>query len=341
MSLQSKSSHPPQGAETSDCSPDDILARLSTYLADDLEQVDRLIHRALLSQITLTNEVGRYLQAASGKRLRPMLTLLASRVGNERVEAAVNAAVLVELLHLASLLHDDVIDRASLRRGRPTVNTRWGPDVAILMADYLYSRAFSIAFEKVSPPLVVEICRVTTAMCDGEMLQIEKRDQLLTEQDYLYVIRCKTAELFSACARLGSTLAGASEATISALERYGLEFGCAFQITDDVLDLTADPDRLGKEIGTDIACGKQTLPLIRALEKADAEDRAFLIAALNDSRSPSLVVERVVKYGGIEYAMDVAQQYAKRARACLRELPEGPSLNFLRGLTELVVNRAY
>jgi len=322
-------------------SPDDILARLGAYLADDLDQVDRLIHRALESQIVLTNEVSHYLQATSGKRLRPMLTLLASRVGGERVEAAVNAAVMVELLHVASLLHDDVIDRASLRRGRPTVNDRWGTDVAILMADYLYSRAFSIAFEKVPAVLIAELCRVTTAMCDGEMFQIEKHNQILTEQDYLYVIRCKTAELFSGCTRLGSALAGASEATTSALEHYGLEFGCAFQITDDVLDLTADPDRLGKEIGTDIACGKQTLPLIRALEKADAEDRAFLVAALNDGRASPQVVERVVKYGGIQYAMDVAQRHARQARDCLRGLPDGPSLRFFRDLTELVVNRAY
>jgi octaprenyl-diphosphate synthase len=341
VSLQFKSCDPVPRTGAADKSPENLLTGIAAFLADDLAEVDGLIHTALASEVGLTNEIGRYLQASSGKRLRPMLTLLAARLAGERPDAAPHAAAMVELIHVASLLHDDVIDRAPLRRGNPTVNAGWGNDVAILMADYIYTRAFAITFQWLPLELIAVLCRAASGMCDGEMFQIEKRDQLLTEQDYLRIIRCKTAGLFSACTHLGGALAQIGDGAIAALDRYGLELGCAFQITDDVLDLTADPRRLGKEIGTDIACGKQTLPLIHAIEKADAEDRAFLIAALTDGQSPEKVVERVVKYGGLEYALDVARRCAHQARECLDGLPDGPALKFLRELTELVVNRAY
>jgi len=341
VSLQSKSCTRPESAGQRAERTDDLLGRLANFLAADLERVDRLIHSALESQIGLTNEIGRYLEETSGKRLRPMLTILASRLEGDAGEPAAHAAAMVELLHVASLLHDDVIDRAPTRRGRPTVNSRWGNDAAILMADYIYAHAWAIALQWLPASLLAVLCRVAAGMCDGEMFQIEKRDQILTEQDYFEIIRCKTAGLFSACTHLGAAISGASEARVAALQRYGLELGCAFQITDDILDLTGDPGRLGKEIGTDIACGKQTLPLIRALEKADGGDRAFLEAALNNTPSAAEVVERVVKYGGVDYALNVARRHAQAARECLEGLPEGPVSGFLRDLTELVVNRAY
>lgn len=322
-------------------SPDAMLARLVEFLADDLAQVDSLIRGAMESEIGLTDEIGRYLQSAGGKRLRPMLTLLAARILGGSGEKARPAAATVELLHLASLLHDDVIDHAALRRGRPTVNTQWGIDVAILMADYIYSRAWAVALDWLPAGLLAVFCRVAATMCNGEMFQIEKRDQLLTEEDYLYVIRCKTAALFSACTRVGAAIAGADERTVAALEQYGLALGCAFQITDDVLDLTADPQRLGKEIGTDVASGKQTLPLIRALEQAHPDDRAFLLDALRNGGASERVLECVVKYGGLEHALEVARRHADEARSCLDDLPHNPALDFLSDLSELVVNRAY
>lgn len=335
MSLQSKFGHPARKHA------EDTLTRLTAFLADDLAAVDELIHKALESQIGLTSEIGRYLETTSGKRLRPMLTVLASQVGGQGSEKAHYAAAMVELLHVASLLHDDVIDRAPTRRGHPTVNSRWGNEVAILMADYIYAHAWAVALEWLSADLLAILCRVAAGMCDGEMFQIEKRDQLLSEQDYLFIIRCKTAGLFSASLQLGAALGGAEENAVRALERYGLEFGCAFQITDDVLDFVADPRVLGKEIGTDIACGKQTLPLIHALGKAEADDRTLLVAALNNGSPSPSAVDRVTRYGGIEYAMVVARRHAQQARACLSELPDGPVCGFLRDLTELVVNRAH
>jgi octaprenyl-diphosphate synthase len=328
-----------------------LLARLTDYLSDDLEQVHRLIQSILQSQIGLTNQVSSYIQAASGKRLRPMLALLASRLGGERVERAVPAAAMAELLHVASLLHDDVIDRAQTRRGRPTINARWGNDVAILMADYLYSRAFATALEHLTPDLIAVFIRATSAMCDGEIFQIEKRDQLLTEQDYLYIIECKTARLFAVSARVGATLAGLPPQAADALERYGLDFGRAFQITDDVLDLTADPAQFGKDIATDIASGKQTLPLIHAIRTAEPGDRDFLIQALSNgsaeaaasaqAAAPSEVIARVVRYGGIDYAVELARACAARARESLNPLPPSPAADFLRDLTDLVVHRTY
>ena len=341
MSVQSKSCTTPENAGQSGGRSGGVLARLADFLAADLEQVDFLIHATLESQIALTNEIGRYLERTSGKRLRPMLTLLASRLEGGAGEPAIHAAAMVELLHVASLLHDDVIDRAATRRGQPTVNSRWGNDVAILMADYIYAHAWAIALEWLPAGLLEVLCRVATGMCDGEMFQIEKRDRILAEQDYFYIIRCKTAGLFSACTHLGAAVSGAGETRVAALQRYGLELGCAFQISDDVLDLTGDPRRLGKDIGTDVACGKQTLPLIRAIEKADAGDRAFLTAALTNTPATAQVVERVAKYDGIEYALTVARQHAQAARECLEGLPEGPVCEFLRDLTELVVNRTH
>ena len=320
-------------------SSEDILGKLSAHLADDLEAVDELIRRVLRSRVGLTNEVVDYLRATSGKRLRPMVALLASGVGGQRVDARILAAAVVELLHIASLLHDDVIDHASLRRGRATVNARWSNDVAILMADFLYSRAFSAAFEMLPPDMIAVLCDVAAVMCDGEMFQIEKNGQLLSEEDYGFIIECKTAELFSACGRLGGAISGAGEAAVDALTRYGRAFGCAFQIVDDVLDLTADPSLLGKDIGTDIACGKQTLPLIRALSKADAEDRQFLLEALTDGRNPTEVVACVSKYDGIEYAMEVARHHAVAARKAVEGLPDAVSRTYLCDLTEVVVNR--
>jgi len=339
--VQPKSSENRASEKAARAGPGAILSQFVAYLAPDLDEVDREIREALASQVDLTAEVGEYLRESSGKRLRPILTLLAARLGGRRPEGAVQAAAMVELLHVASLLHDDVIDRASLRRGRPTVNARWGNDVAILMADYLLSRAFGLALKSLRPPLVGILCTTAAAMSEGEMFQIEKRHQLLSEDDYLFVIRCKTAELFSACARLGASLAGLDEEALEALGRYGLEFGCAFQITDDVLDLTADPKRLGKEIGTDIACGKQTLPFIRALQKANPTDREFLLAALNDGRPPAEVVRCVNKYGGIEYALEKARGFAQSARARLERLPENSTTQLLADLTRLVMERTY
>ena len=320
-------------------SADELLAGVSAYLSDDLSQVNQLIDTALQSQIGLTNQITHHLQGSSGKRLRPMLTLLASRLGGEQVEQARFAAALVELLHVASLLHDDVIDHATVRRGQLTVNVRWGNEAAILVADYIYSHAFTTALDYLPPALLSVLTRTAADMCDGEMFQIEKRDQLLTEQDYYFIIQRKTARLFSACTRLGASLASLSDAAVGALERYGFQLGCAFQITDDVLDLVGDRSRLGKDIGTDVGCGKQTLPFIYALGKASAEDRAFLIAALSDATPPALVAERVDRYGGIAYALEAAYREAEQARRCLDEIPERPAGAFLRDLTELVVNR--
>ncbi|MCX8038860.1 MAG: polyprenyl synthetase family protein [Candidatus Sumerlaeia bacterium] len=319
----------------------DFFTRVAEYLAGDLDRVDQIIGEALQSQIGLTREVARHIEAASGKRLRPILTLLAARTGGGPSDRVCHAAAFAELLHIASLLHDDVIDAASLRRGQPTVNKRWGNDVAILMADYTYSRAWEIAHTHLPTDLMAAFCRVAAGMCDGEMFQIETRNRLLSEADHLFIIRCKTAGLFSVCAKTGAALGGMPEAAVAALERYGMEFGLAFQITDDILDFTADPRVLGKEIGTDIACGRQTLPVIRALEKADRKDREFLLAALNNGSAPQVILECVQKYGGIAYALDAARAHAQDARQALDGLPDIPARQFLIELTELVVNRAY
>lgn len=342
MSTQPKSLPPTRNENSPSADTgSSLLEELSAYLASDLEQVDRVLAIALDSKIGLTKEVCQYLRAASGKRLRPMLTLLASRIGGQPTEPSFRAAAMVELIHVASLLHDDVIDRAALRRGQPTVNMRWGNEVAILMADYLYSRALAIAALWLPADLLAILADVTASMCDGEIFQIQKSGELLDEDDYHYIIRCKTARFFSACMHFGAQLNDAPADVASALERYGLEFGLAFQITDDILDMMGDPRRMGKDVGTDIASGKQSLPFIYALSKADERDRDFLIAALNDGKPSHLVVECIGKYGGIEYARSVARKHAQSANQAVATLPDCEPLRFMRALTDLVVNRTY
>lgn len=291
------------------------------------------------SDTALVREVGDYVHRTQGKHLRPILAILASRVFDYGGDQHTQVAAALELVHTATLLHDDVIDKAPLRRGVPTVNARWGDDVAILIADYLFSHAFTLAMQSLSPKVLSLICQVTARMCEGEMFQIEKRDSLLTPDDYLRIVRHKTAFLFSACTALGSTLAEAGEKEIALLANYGLNFGMAFQITDDTLDLIANDEDLGKEHWTDIRNGKQTLPLIHTLQVADPDDRKDLLTCWNNGRDCGRILGHIRKYRGIEYALDQARSYAQAARAQLDQLPPGEAVDIFRDLSEYVVER--
>lgn len=317
----------------------DLIARLNAFLADDLARVDAHILAILESDTELVREVGDYIRAHQGKRLRPILAILSSRAFGYDGSDHAKVAAALELVHTATLLHDDVIDKAPLRRGHPTVNARWGDDVAILIADYLYSEAFHLAHDALPPQVIRLICKVTAKMCEGELFQIEKRSDLLTRDDYMRIVRGKTAYLFSACASLGSLLASATEAESAMLADFGLNFGIAFQITDDTLDLAAGDSDTGKQHWTDIRNGKQTLPLIHTFAVAEPHDRSELLACWNNGRDPERIMGMIRKYRGIEYALDEARDFAAAARGRLGFLPPSEARDLMAEISEYVVSR--
>jgi octaprenyl-diphosphate synthase len=322
----------------------DAIREVRGVLAPDLSAVDREIERVLASETDLTREVGDYVQNSRGKQLRPILLILSAWACGRRDLAVHQTAAALEIVHNASLLHDDVIDRSDLRRGRPTVNARFGDNVAILMADFLYSHAFRLALECLDPKVLQMITRVTAEMCESELFQIEREDVLLTEADYYRIIKGKTAYLFGACCGLGAILARRDEETVEALSRFGLSFGLAFQITDDVLDYTADDEMFGKAVGTDIEGGRQTLPLIHALEVADEATRERLLALVGVASTPDStreVIRIVRESGGIEYSLEAARRHINESVEGLAVIGRGPGLDWLHRLADFMLARTY
>ncbi|MBN1516372.1 polyprenyl synthetase family protein [Candidatus Sumerlaeota bacterium] len=327
-----------------------ILERIQGCLREEFRLVSRHIEAAMATETRLTREVGDYLREAKSKRLRAAMHLFAARACGYQGQSHTRVAAAIELIHLATLLHDDVIDRADSRRGRPSVNAKWNNSIAILMADFLYSRGYSLFVEELDPRGTALIAESTAFMCEGEMFQLQKERDILTPDDYYHVIEAKTANLFSVAMKLGGILAGAGDDTLQRLGEFGRCFGMAFQITDDTLDYVAESGQWGKGIGADVACGKQTLPLIHALQVADRKDRDFLTAQLElgGSSQPEgatldtrAVIETVLRYDAIEYSRRIAADFARRAAESIHPLPASKDRDFLLDLANYVVNRDY
>ena len=327
--------------------PGNAIAEIGQFLQPELSQVSAILAGILESESTLIREVGRYIGLAGGKKLRPMITLLFARAfGPGGTASPVEVAAALEAVHVATLLHDDVIDKAPLRRGQASVNARWGDDVAILMADYLYSAAFDLALQFMETEGLRLITQVTRRMCEGEMFQIERRGSWLKPEDYMQIISAKTAYLFSGCASLGCMAAGLTDGAASRGAAFGLNFGLAFQITDDTLDYTGEDQELGKRAGADLDGGKQTLPLILALEKAVPDDACRLRAAFGgvsacEERDGDVVRELIRKYGAVPKALDLARQYALQASGDLAALSVRDEVAFelLSALPAYVISR--
>lgn len=317
------------------------LENLNQYLHARFERVDATIEESLRSDTQLTQTVGDYLRSTPSKRLRASMVMLASEACGYEGDASPNVAAGVELVHLATLLHDDVIDQATTRRGRPSINAQWSDSVAILMADFLYSRGFELLLTAIDAEATRMITQVTSRMCEGEMFQIQREKDLLTEDDYLRIVRCKTAYLFAASMAFGSLLAGSNGDIVKRLGDFGMNFGIAFQITDDTLDFTASDSHWGKDLGTDIASGKQTLPLIRALDVANPQDRETLVACLNNGRDFKGVLSQIKHYDGINYALGRAREFATQARESLCVLPQSTAKDYLMWLTDFVIERKF
>lgn len=311
------------------------------YLNGEMPLVEQHLDDAFQVDGTLMGEVARYVRASKGKLLRPAIVCLVARgFGYDKPQALhTRLGAAIELFHIATLLHDDVIDKAALRRGKPTVNARWGDDVAILMADYLYATSFDYALQALDPEIVGVLSKTTQKMTEGEMYQIEQRGNWLEVDDYYTIIQSKTAYLFSASAGLGALVAGASPADVEAMFRFGLNFGMAFQITDDALDYEAQGPGWGKRVGADLKEGKQTLPLLHALREASPGDRKALLAVLNDGRDFETVHGYVKKYGGIEAALEKAASYTSAAANSLPPENSSEPIEILRQITEGVLAR--
>lgn len=318
------------------------LEPIRALVEEDFRAANERVRQELSSDVALINQLGEYLVAAGGKRLRPLVLLLAARACGIQNRLHIELAAVIEFIHTATLLHDDVVDGSELRRGRDTANAVWGNPASVLTGDFLYSRAFQMMV-KVDDMRVMRIMAdATNRIAEGEVMQLLNcHDPDTTEERYMEVIHRKTATLFEAGARLGALVAGRPAEEEQALAAYGLHLGAAFQLIDDVLDYSASAEEMGKNIGDDLAEGKPTLPLIRAMQHGAAEHRGLLRQAVEQGgREHAAEIIRIVgRSGALEYTRERAVVESTRARAALKPLPASPYLEGLKDLAEFAVNR--
>jgi len=323
-------------------SPPLPLDRIQALAAADMAAVDALIRTRLASDVVLINQIADHIVSAGGKRLRPMLVVLAGHACGRSDAEHHQLAAIIEFIHTSTLLHDDVVDQSDLRRGRSTANALWGNAASVLVGDFLYSRSFQLMVELDRMVVMRILADTTNCIAEGEVLQLlHVHNPDTDEAAYLRVIERKTAVLFAAATRLGALAAGADEAVQAQLYRFGLNLGLAFQIADDVLDYTADAADLGKNLGDDLAEGKATLPLIHAMAHSDAAVRERLrdIVAQGNAAAMPEVLAAIHATGGLEYSRQRAHAYADAAEAALDGLPENDAVAALRGLARHSVNR--
>ena len=318
------------------------LPAIQALAAPEMAAMDALIRQRLASDVVLINQVAEYIIGAGGKRLRPMLLLLTAGALGHRSTDAHQLAAVVEFIHTATLLHDDVVDESDLRRGRSTANAVWGNAASVLVGDFLYSRSFQLMVELERLEVMRILADTTNTIAEGEVLQLlHVRNPDTDEAAYLRVIERKTAVLFAAATRLGALLAGADAATCDALHRYGMALGYAFQIADDVLDYASDAATLGKNLGDDLAEGKATLPLIHAMQHSDAATQGLLRAAIQQGDADAMpdVLAAIHACGSLDYSRDRALQYARDADAALSGLADNDFVAALRGLAHYAISR--
>lgn len=302
-------------------------ASYRTLSAPDMAEVDQVIHRRLASQVALVNQISHYIVSAGGKRVRPMLLLLISgALGNRSAERHELAAV-VEFIHTATLLHDDVVDESDLRRGRQTANAMFGNAASVLVGDFLYSRAFQMMVSTNRLRVMDVLAEATNVIAEGEVLQLmNMHDPDISVDDYLRVIEYKTAKLFEASARLGAVISEATTDVEAACADYGRSLGTAFQLIDDLLDYEGSTAELGKNIGDDLREGKPTLPLLVAMQRGSAEQRALIRQAIEQGEVERMaeIVEIVKATGALQATREAAQAHAEQAQRCLQALPASP-----------------
>jgi octaprenyl-diphosphate synthase len=320
------------------------FAGVRALATDDMREVDALIRHRLSSDVVLINQIAEHIIAGGGKRLRPMLHVLAARAaGYQGVEHAKLAAI-IEFIHTSTLLHDDVVDESDMRRGRKTANALWGNAASVLVGDFLYSRSFQLMVELDDMRIMRILANTTNTIAEGEVLQLLNIGNAdVDEAAYLAVIERKTAVLFAAATELGGVLGGLPDDQVAALRHYGMQLGYAFQIADDLLDYVSDADTLGKNIGDDLAEGKPTLPLIYAMQTADADQLKSLRHAIEHGGLDSLdrIIAAIRDSGALERVHEKAVSHAVSAREALASLPPSAHRDALATLADYSVERRF
>jgi octaprenyl-diphosphate synthase len=318
------------------------LNDIRALVADDLAAVDAEIRRQLASDVVLVNQVGDYIVGGGGKRLRPLLVVLAARAAGARDSTHVPAAALIEFIHTATLLHDDVVDDSARRRGRETANQAFGNPASVLVGDFLYSRAFQMMAALDSAGVIRVMADATNTIAAGEVMQLmNSGDPDTTEIRYMEVIYRKTARLFEAGAQIAAIVAEAPAPVEAALARYGKHLGIAFQLIDDALDYHGDATELGKNVGDDLAEGKPTLPLIHALAHSDAKSAALIREAIEQggTEDQGTIRDVIESSGGLDYTNELAGREIEKALEALEVVPASPYRDALAGLARFAVKR--
>ncbi|MBM3226365.1 MAG: polyprenyl synthetase family protein [Candidatus Tectomicrobia bacterium] len=314
------------------------------FVEADLQKVEAAITRHLESEVSFISEVARYVLSSGGKRIRPVLLMLSARLCNYIGERMYDLSAVIEFIHTATLLHDDVIDNASLRRGNPTVHALWGNEMAILIGDYLYSKAMSLALADKDHLVMQTVSDVTVEMAKGQVIETLKlRDLGISEADYYRIIALKTASLFAASCTIGAVLGGLDPLQRGRVQAFGQHLGIAFQMADDTLDFVAPESTLGKPVHNDLKEGKITLPIIVAMQRASASETQVIADYLHKEKTTDADLQPVLallhKYETLEFTMARAQDHVTQAQQCLDGFSPSPALDILHALADYVVTR--
>jgi octaprenyl-diphosphate synthase len=313
------------------------------FLRDDLSAIEREFGRGTVSNVAAITDIGEYLRAGGGKRIRPALLLLSAKLFHYEGRGAVRLGAVMEIIHTATLVHDDIIDEAQTRRGRPAANTQWGNSKCVLAGDWLYMQSFKLAVQERNFRILDALIELTQQMVEGELLQMEKLGKSITLNEHFDLIYRKTACLFSVCMRMGAILGKATPEEEEKVAQYGRDLGMAFQIVDDVLDLTASESVLGKPVASDLREGKATMAVIHALERCTPEERAKIESVLRERVFNGVTHEQILtilnRYGAVEAANARAAQYAQSARKAICTFPDSEYKRALLWAPEFVVSR--
>src|SRR5438270_10121396 len=316
---------------------------LFELLREDLSAIEREFGRDTVSNVSAITEIGEHLRAGGGKRIRPALLLLAAKLMGYEGRGTIKLGAVVEIIHTATLVHDDIIDEAKTRRGRPAANTQWGNSKCVLAGDWLYMQAFKIAVQERNFHILDVLIELTQQMVEGELLQMEKLGKLISLQEHLDLIYRKTACLFSVCMRVGGILGGATALEEERLGQYGRQLGLAFQIVDDVLDLTASESILGKPVASDLREGKVTMAVIHALERCNDSERTAIETVVREQGFDGVTHTQILaildRYGSLDAASARAMQYAALARNAICDFPDGEIKRALLWAPDVVVAR--
>ena len=323
-----------------------LIDSLMEIVSEDMDKTEKMLFTSISSEIQMLQEICRHILNSGGKRIRPLILLLSTRISDYRGDSHIPLACVMEYLHTATLLHDDVIDHAEIRRGISSANTLWGNQATILAGDFFFSNAFALSVDAGDIGSLKAIADTAKCMAEAETFQVSKAgDPLISEDEYFYIIKNKTASLLSASAKIGGILGKLSDSEVQALEDYGINLGIAFQIMDDVLDYCSSEKDFGKTIGKDFQEGSITLPFIAALDRSSPEDREqmVLIAQKNERGSEDLarISSLIEKHNGIKYAVEKAKDYSKQAVDTLSIFENNEKKIPLVGLAEYIVERIF